>query len=48
MFLEKGEGCRTEYLEGTVVAEKNKEYLEGTAEELGDDHVRLTMVSCEN
>jgi hypothetical protein len=35
MFLENGEGCRTEYLEGTAVAREQTEYLEGTTEELG-------------
>jgi hypothetical protein len=28
-----------EYLEGTTVAQEKSEYLEGTAEELGDGHV---------
>jgi hypothetical protein len=47
MFLENGDGYQTEYLEGTAVAWEKSEYVEGTAEELGDGHVWLTMVSCE-
>jgi hypothetical protein len=31
--LENGDGCQTEYLEGTAGARGNSEYLEGTAEE---------------
>jgi hypothetical protein len=44
IFLENGEGCRTEYSEGTAMAREKPEYLEGTAKELGDGHVRLTVV----
>jgi hypothetical protein len=33
-FLKNGEGCWTEYSEGTAVARWSLEYLKGTAEEM--------------